>query len=69
VYRFAHEMQILDLMGCLEAHLENVATPGDIFEVINLYKMTSNEPGLNICWQVSGFYTAAHLKILFMKNL
>jgi len=45
-------MQISPLMKAVENHLQKVATPEDVFEVIELYQLYGNWPGLNNCWEV-----------------
>jgi uncharacterized protein (DUF608 family) len=52
VYKFAHEMQLDNLVADAGKYLHDVG-PDNLIPVYNLFALTSNEEGLKNCREVS----------------
>lgn len=59
VYKFAHKMQINQLMEKLDEYFK-AASPSDVFSIYDFYKIVGNEAGLDTCRKVCPYYTLTH---------
>ena len=55
VYKFAHKMQINQLIDKLDDYFK-AASPSDVFSIFDLYKFLAHEAGLESCRKVCLIY-------------